>query len=161
METSDTNATHRQLTVGQLAKRSGVAVTALHFYESKGLISSQRNAGNQRRYPRETLRRVALIKVAQRLGIPLANIHSALLKLPEGRTPTKADWENLSAQWRKELDARISQLTALRDQLSGCIGCGCLSMEACPLRNWADKLGEQGSGAVLLDSTASAAESAS
>lgn len=151
MKTSDTDSTHRQLTVGQLAKRSGVAVTALHFYESKGLISSQRNAGNQRRYPRETLRRVALIKVAQRLGIPLATVHAALLSLPEGRTPTRADWENLSAQWRQDLDDRISQLTALRDQLSGCIGCGCLSMEACPLRNWADRLGEQGSGAVLLD----------
>jgi len=142
---------NRQLTVGQLATRSGVAVTALHFYESKGLISSQRNAGNQRRYPREMLRRVALIKVAQRLGLPLASIHAALQTLPEGRTPTAADWQKLSAQWKAELDDRINRLTALRDQLDGCIGCGCLSMDACPLRNWGDKLGEQGSGPQLLE----------
>ncbi len=142
---------NRQLTVGQLATRSGVAVTALHFYESKGLISSQRNAGNQRRYPREMLRRVALIKVAQRLGLPLASIHAALQTLPEGRTPTAADWQKLSEQWKTELDDRINRLTALRDQLNGCIGCGCLSMDACPLRNWGDKLGEQGSGPQLLE----------
>lgn len=141
----------RQLTVGQLATRSGVAVTALHFYESKGLISSQRNAGNQRRYPRAMLRRVALIKVAQRLGLPLASIHAALQTLPEGRTPTAADWHKLSAQWKTELDDRINRLTALRDQLTGCIGCGCLSMDACPLRNWGDVLGEQGSGPQLLE----------
>ena len=141
----------KQLTVGQLAARSGVAVTALHFYEAKGLISSQRNAGNQRRYPRDVLRRVALIKVAQRLGIPLANIHAALQTLPENRTPTAADWNKLSAQWKSELDDRIARLTDLRDQLSGCIGCGCLSMQACPLRNWGDQLAEQGNGAVLLD----------
>ncbi|MET0126651.1 redox-sensitive transcriptional activator SoxR [Pseudomonas caspiana] len=141
----------KQLTVGQLAARSGVAVTALHFYETKGLISSQRNAGNQRRYPREMLRRVALIKVAQRLGIPLASIHAALQTLPEKRTPTAADWNKLSAQWKDELDDRIARLTDLRDQLTGCIGCGCLSMQACPLRNWGDKLGEQGNGPVLLD----------
>jgi len=141
----------KQLSVGQLAARSGVTVTALHFYETKGLISSQRNAGNQRRYPREMLRRVALIKVAQRLGIPLANIHAALQTLPENRTPTVADWDKLSVQWKTELDDRIARLTELRDQLTGCIGCGCLSMQACPLRNWGDQLGEKGSGAVLLD----------
>ena len=141
----------KQLSVGQLAARSGVTVTALHFYETKGLISSQRNAGNQRRYPREMLRRVALIKVAQRLGIPLANIHAALQTLPENRTPTAADWDKLSVQWKTELDDRIARLTELRDQLTGCIGCGCLSMQACPLRNWGDQLGEKGSGAVLLD----------
>ncbi len=146
-----TDSVGKQLSVGQLAARSGVTVTALHFYETKGLISSQRNAGNQRRYPREMLRRVALIKVAQRLGIPLANIHAALQTLPENRTPTAADWNKLSAQWKTELDDRIARLTDLRDQLTGCIGCGCLSMQACPLRNWGDQLGEQGSGAVLLD----------
>lgn len=141
----------QQLSVGQLAARSGVAVTALHFYESKGLISSQRNAGNQRRYPREMLRRVALIKVAQRLGLPLASIHAALQALPEGRTPTAADWQKLSEQWRSELDDRITRLTELRDQLTGCIGCGCLSMQACPLRNWGDELASQGAGPQLLD----------
>lgn len=139
------------LSVGQLAARSGVAVTALHFYESKGLISSQRNAGNQRRYAREMLRRVALIKVAQRLGIPLANIHAALEALPHGRTPTAEDWENLSQRWKVELDERIQRLSDLRDQLTGCIGCGCLSMKACPLRNWGDELASKGAGPQLLD----------
>ncbi|MFI8646896.1 redox-sensitive transcriptional activator SoxR [Pseudomonas iridis] len=142
---------HKPLTVGEVAARSGVAVTALHFYESKGLIRSQRNAGNQRRYARAVLRRVALIKVAQRLGIPLAQIGEALKVLPDDRAPTAADWQFLSQQWRQELDERINQLTLLRDRLNGCIGCGCLSMEACPLRNQGDVLGEQGPGAHFLD----------
>lgn len=151
MNSTDLHPHSHELTVGQLAARSGVAVTALHFYESKGLISSQRNAGNQRRYPRAMLRRVALIKVAQKLGIPLATIHAALQSLPQGRTPTAADWNALSAQWKTDLDDRIARLTALRDQLTGCIGCGCLSMEACPLRNGNDQLGKQGSGPQLLE----------
>lgn len=141
---------HKELSVGQLAQRSGVAVTALHFYESKGLIHSSRNPGNQRRYPREVLRRVALIKVAQRLGIPLAEIGAALKSLPDHRAPTAADWKLLSEKWSNDLDERIRQLSLLRDKLNGCIGCGCLSMEACPLRNYGDVLGEQGSGAQLL-----------
>ncbi|MEX3777228.1 redox-sensitive transcriptional activator SoxR [Pseudomonas sp. MYb118] len=145
---------HKELTVGQLAARSGVAVTALHFYESKGLIRSNRNQGNQRRYPREVLRRVALIKVAQRLGIPLAEIGAALQSLPDNRAPTAADWKTLSEKWSRELDERINQLTLLRDKLNGCIGCGCLSMEACPLRNMGDVLGELGVGAQLLESGA-------
>lgn len=136
----------KPLTVGEVAARSGVAVTALHFYETKGLIKSQRNAGNQRRYGREVLRRVALIKVAQRLGIPLAQIGDALQMLPDDRAPTAADWKILSERWRRELDQRIEQLLLLRDRLDGCIGCGCLSMEACPLRNHGDVLGEQGPG---------------
>ncbi|MFC3938903.1 redox-sensitive transcriptional activator SoxR [Pseudomonas gingeri NCPPB 3146 = LMG 5327] len=143
--------TDKALTVGQLAARSGVSVSALHFYESRGLIKSNRNAGNQRRYPREVLRRVSLIKVAQRLGIPLAEIHLALQALPEGRAPTAADWKNLSEQWKDELDERIARLTRLRDKLNGCIGCGCLSMESCPLRNQGDVLGEQGAGPQLLE----------
>ncbi|MBC3363671.1 redox-sensitive transcriptional activator SoxR [Pseudomonas sp. SWRI154] len=142
---------HKQLTVGQVAARSGVAVTALHFYESKGLIKSTRNTGNQRRYPREVLRRVALIKVAQRLGIPLAEIGEALKNLPDNRAPTATDWKVLSAQWGRNLDERINQLVALRDRLNGCIGCGCLSMESCPLRNHGDVLGKLGPGAHLLD----------
>ncbi|VVP63382.1 redox-sensitive transcriptional activator SoxR [Pseudomonas fluorescens] len=142
---------HKPLTVGEVAARSGVAVTALHFYETKGLIKSQRNAGNQRRYARAVLRRVALIKVAQRLGIPLAEIGEALKVLPDDRAPTAADWKVLSQQWQRELDKRINQLTLLRDRLNGCIGCGCLSMEACPLRNQGDVLGEQGPGAHFLD----------
>ncbi|MGY4818411.1 redox-sensitive transcriptional activator SoxR [Pseudomonas chlororaphis subsp. piscium] len=142
---------HKELTVGQVAARSGVAVTALHFYETKGLIKSNRNAGNQRRYPREVLRRVALIKVAQRLGIPLAEIGQALRSLPDHRAPTAADWRRLSEQWSHELDERIKQLTLMRDRLNGCIGCGCLSMQDCPLRNQGDQLGERGPGAQLLE----------
>jgi MerR family redox-sensitive transcriptional activator SoxR len=141
----------RVLTVGEVAKRSGVAVSALHFYESKGLIQSSRSPGNQRRYPREVLRRVAVIKVAQRVGIPLSSIRDALMTLPEGRTPSAADWSLMSSMWRAELDNRIGRLTRLRDQLTGCIGCGCLSIEACPLRNPSDILAEQGSGPRLLD----------
>jgi MerR family transcriptional regulator, redox-sensitive transcriptional activator SoxR len=134
------------LTVGEVAARSGVAVSTLHFYETKGLISSQRNQGNQRRYAREVLRRVAIIKVAQRVGIPLAEIRDALKALPRGRAPTAADWSRLSARWREDLDQRITQLTQLRDQLTGCIGCGCLSVDTCPLRNPWDVLSEQGPG---------------
>ncbi|TRO25695.1 redox-sensitive transcriptional activator SoxR [Ectopseudomonas mendocina] len=141
----------RPLTVGQVAERSGVAVSTLHFYETKGLIHSQRNAGNQRRYRRDVLRRVALIKVAQRLGIPLADIGLALSTLPCDHMPTAADWQQLSAQWQRDLDALIEQMTRLRDQLTGCIGCGCLSMQDCPLRNPSDELGAQGAGARLLE----------
>lgn len=140
-----------ELTVGEIAHRSGIAVSALHFYEAKGLIHSFRNQGNQRRYPREVLRRVAIIKVAQRLGIPLAGIREALAALPESRTPTAADWKRLSARWKADLNDRIARLTQLRDQLDGCIGCGCLSMKACPLRNPWDELGAQGPGPRLLD----------
>ncbi|QSL91509.1 redox-sensitive transcriptional activator SoxR [Ectopseudomonas toyotomiensis] len=141
----------RPLSVGQMAERSGVAVSTLHFYEAKGLIHSQRNAGNQRRYRRDVLRRVAIIKVAQRLGIPLADIGAALATLPCDHMPTAADWQQLSAQWQRDLNARIEQLTRLRDQLTGCIGCGCLSMQDCPLRNPSDELGAQGAGARLLE----------
>src|ERR1700678_3233221 len=119
---------HHELTVGEVAARSGVAVSTLHFYESKGLIKSSRNPGNQRRYAREVLRRVAVIKVAQRTGIPLASIRTALKALPAERTPTSEDWKKLSARWREELDNRIERLTRLRDQLGHCIGCGCLSL---------------------------------
>ncbi|HEY6489588.1 MAG: redox-sensitive transcriptional activator SoxR [Terracidiphilus sp.] len=139
------------LTVGQVAARSGVAISALHFYETEGLIHSWRNGGNQRRYPREVLRRVAVIKVAQRTGIPLAEIRAALATLPDERTPSAADWKRLSTVWGADLDARIERLTRLRDQLSGCIGCGCLSLGVCPLRNPWDALGEQGPGPRLLD----------
>ncbi|MGA4529464.1 redox-sensitive transcriptional activator SoxR [Ectopseudomonas chengduensis] len=141
----------RPLSVGQIAERSGVAVSTLHFYETKGLIHSQRNVGNQRRYRRDVLRRVALIKVAQRLGIPLADIGLALSTLPCDHMPTAADWQQLSTQWQRDLDARIEQLTRLRDQLTGCIGCGCLSMQDCPLRNPSDELGAQGAGPRLLE----------
>jgi len=140
----------RELTVGEVAERSDVAVSALHFYESKGLISSWRTSGNQRRYSRDVLRRVAIIKVAQSTGIPLAEIREALATLPNGRTPTARDWAKLSAGWREDLDQRIRQLSQLRDRLEGCIGCGCLSMDSCPLRNPGDQAAEQGSGALYL-----------
>ncbi|MGK9053809.1 redox-sensitive transcriptional activator SoxR [Neorhizobium petrolearium] len=140
-----------ELTVGEVAERSGVAVSTLHFYETKGLIKSWRNRGNQRRYPRVVLRRVAVIKVAQRTGIPLADIAEALSVLPHDRPLTAKDWQGLSETWKKKLDQRIASLTALRDQLTGCIGCGCLSMQDCPLRNPYDVLGEKGAGPLLLD----------
>ncbi|MBB6171618.1 MerR family redox-sensitive transcriptional activator SoxR [Nocardiopsis mwathae] len=136
----------RELTVGQVAERSGVAVSALHFYERKGLITSRRTAGNQRRYRRDTLRRVAFIRVSQRVGIPLDRIRQALAGLPEERTPTQEDWAYLSEQWRGELDARIRQLEKLRDDLTGCIGCGCLSLERCVLSNPHDECGQEGPG---------------
>lgn len=139
------------LTPGEVAKRSGVAVSALHFYESKGLIQSTRNSGNQRRYRRDVLRYVAIIKVAQRIGIPLSTISEALGVLPEGQRMNTKAWKQLSSQWREELDRRIHTLTALRDDLDGCIGCGCLSHRDCPLRNPDDRLGENGSGARLLE----------
>ncbi|MFR9800267.1 redox-sensitive transcriptional activator SoxR [Streptomyces sp. MS06] len=139
---------HR-LTVGQLAARSGVAVSALHFYEAKGLISSSRTVGNQRRYARDALRRVAFVRAAQRVGIPLATIREALASLPEERTPTREDWARLSEAWRAELDERITQLTRLRDHLSDCIGCGCLSLNACVLSNPDDAYGERRTGSRL------------
>jgi MerR family transcriptional regulator, redox-sensitive transcriptional activator SoxR len=136
-----------ELTVGQLAARSGVAVSALHFYEAKGLITSRRTVGNQRRYSRDTLRRVAFIRVSQNVGVPLADIGVALGSLPEERTPTKADWQRLSQTWRAGLDERIRRLQQLRDHLDDCIGCGCLSMQSCQLSNPGDTLGGQGPGA--------------
>ncbi|MCA2176930.1 redox-sensitive transcriptional activator SoxR [Nonomuraea glycinis] len=141
----------RELTVGQLAERSGVAVSALHFYETKGLISSRRTAGNQRRYSRDTLRRVAFVRLSQRLGIPLKTIKDALAELPEERTPTRDDWARLSGAWRRELDDRIEQLQRLRDDLTDCIGCGCLSLDRCALANPYDRLGEEGPGARRID----------
>jgi MerR family transcriptional regulator, redox-sensitive transcriptional activator SoxR len=141
----------RELTVGELAARSGVAVSTLHFYEAKGLITSWRNRGNQRRYPRGMLRVVAIIKVAQSTGVPLAAIRETLTALPEGRAPTMKDWSRLSATWRADLDNRIAKLTRLRDQLNDCIGCGCLSLKSCPLRNPLDELSKQGPGPRLLD----------
>ncbi|WP_353157163.1 redox-sensitive transcriptional activator SoxR [Salinisphaera shabanensis] len=148
------NSAHRkELSVGEVAHRSGVAVSALHFYESKGLISSRRNTGNQRRYTRDVLRVVSLIKVAQRVGIPLAEIGEALATLPERRAPSADDWRRLSDHWKNRLEERIDHLVKLRDQLDGCIGCGCLSLEACPLRNPDDIAAQAGPGARLFDPT--------
>jgi len=138
------------LSVGEVAQRSGVAVSTLHFYEGKGLISSERTESNHRRYPRAVLRRVAFIRVAQRVGIPLADIARALEGLPARSAPSRADWTRLSAQWRAELDERMAQLKKLRDQLDDCIGCGCLSIDRCRLRNPTDRLGNEGAGPQRL-----------
>jgi MerR family redox-sensitive transcriptional activator SoxR len=151
MDTIPTVPSGRFLSVGEVAERSGLAVSALHFYERKGLISSIRSRGNQRRYGRDVLRRLGIIKVAQRVGIPLSEIEAAFATLPQGRTPTVADWQKLSAIWKDDLDARIARLSLLRDRLTGCIGCGCLSIESCPLRNPCDRLGREGPGARLLE----------
>lgn len=142
---------HEELSVGEVAARSGVSISALHFYEAQGLIASRRSNGNQRRYTRGVLRRVAIIKVAQRAGIALKEIRSAFSTLPDGRTPNTADWTRLSAAWQAELNDRIARLSRLRDLLDLCIGCGCLSVTACPLRNPGDQLSEEGSGPRLLD----------
>lgn len=141
----------RELGVGEVARRSGVAVSTVHFYEAEGLIASRRTAGNQRRFPRGVLRRIAIIKVAQRTGIPLAVIGAALACLPVDQPVTQADWQSLSAGWKADLDDRIARLTRLRDQLGRCIGCGCLSLGECPLRNPLDMLSAEGSGPRLLD----------
>ncbi|GAA1097458.1 MULTISPECIES: redox-sensitive transcriptional activator SoxR [Tsukamurella] len=138
--------TTREFSVGQLAARSGVAVSALHFYEREGLITARRTSGNQRRYPREMLRRVAFIRISHRVGIPLSTIREALETLPNGRTPTRTDWERLSRYWHDDLSHRIDELTRLRDNLTDCIGCGCLSMASCALANPHDALATTGVG---------------
>ena len=139
-----------ELTPGEMAQRSGVAVSALHFYEREGLITSRRTSGNQRRYTRETIRRVAFIRMSQRLGIPLSRIRDALATLPTNRVPTSKDWARLSAGWRADLDERILHLQRLRDNLAGCIGCGCLSLKVCALSNPGDVLAQRGPGAARL-----------
>lgn len=138
------------LPVGEVARRSGVSVSTLHFYEAKGLISSQRTQGNQRRYARDVLRRVAFIRVAQGVGIALADIEAALATLPATAAPARADWKRLSTAWRADLNERISQLQKLRDTLDDCIGCGCLSIDRCRLRNPFDKLSKKGPGPQRL-----------
>ena len=139
------------LSVGQVSKRSGVSVSTLHFYEDKKLIQAVRNSGNQRRYFKDVLRRIGVIKAAQKVGISLKNIQLAMNFLPKDQAPNKKDWEKLSTQWQDELDKKINHLTALRKNLSSCIGCGCLSLKACPLYNPNDELGNKQTGAVLLE----------
>jgi len=138
------------LTVGQVAKRSGVAVSTIHFYEVKGLITSWRTNGNQRRYPRSVLRQVSIIKVAQQLGIPLAEVKETLGPLPTDQIPTAKDWQVIATGWRGRLDERIERLTLLRDRLTSCIGCGCLSLRRCALSNPDDVVAARGPGAVYL-----------
>jgi MerR family redox-sensitive transcriptional activator SoxR len=138
------------LAIGDFAVRSGVAPSALRYYENQGLIRSTRTGGNQRRYHRAELRRVAFIRIAQQVGVSLDEIREALAELPENRTPTKADWSRLSARWRRKLEDRIALMEKLRDQLTGCIGCGCLSMQRCKLINPDDRLAATGSGPRTL-----------
>ncbi|MFC0602726.1 redox-sensitive transcriptional activator SoxR [Streptomyces palmae] len=136
----------RELTVGELSERSGVPASALRFYERQGLIHSRRTTGNQRRYTRDTLRRVAFVRASQRVGMPLAQIRDVLALFPEDHVLTKEDWARISECWRRDLDERIEQLENLRDHLSDCIGCGCLSISKCVLTNPYDKLAEEGAG---------------
>jgi MerR family redox-sensitive transcriptional activator SoxR len=138
------------MTIGELSARSGVSASALRFYERQGLIAAQRTSGNQRRYPGVTLRRVALVQAGKAAGIPLERIRAALETLPEGKSPTKRDWERLSSSWRAELDRRIATLEAIRGRLTTCIGCGCLSLKTCALLNPGDEAAARGPGAHYL-----------
>ncbi len=138
------------LTIGELAERAGVATSALRFYESKGLIESERTDGNQRRYTRATLRRVALVRAAQAVGLSLREAAEALETLPHDRTPNKRDWQRLSRSWRRQIDGQIADLSALRDELTDCIGCGCLSLRSCAIFNPSDAVAERGAGARYL-----------
>lgn len=139
-----------ELTIGQVSARSGIATSALRFYEEIGLITSHRTGGNQRRYDRSVLRTVSVIRAAQEVGLSLSEIADALDALPDGRTPTKKDWSRLATRWRVELDNRINELVALRDNLGDCIGCGCLSLRSCALFNPGDSLASSGTGARLI-----------
>lgn len=139
-----------QMAIGELARRAGVAASTLRFYEAEGLLAGSRTAGGHRQYPRHALRRVAFIRAAQNVGLSLPQIKAALATLPEARTPTKADWAKLSASWAPLLDARIAALQQLRERLTGCIGCGCLSLKACALYNPRDEASATGPGARLL-----------
>ncbi|MGK5737832.1 redox-sensitive transcriptional activator SoxR [Micromonospora sp. URMC 103] len=141
---------HESLTIGQLSERSGVAPSALRYYERLGLIRAERTGGNQRRYARAELRRVAFIRISQQVGISLEEIRAALDSLPAGRTPTASDWARLSTTWRERLNERIRLMTKLRDDLDSCIGCGCLSLQRCTLYNPGDTLGSEGPGARLV-----------
>jgi MerR family transcriptional regulator, redox-sensitive transcriptional activator SoxR len=140
----------RELSIGQLSARSGVSQSALRFYERKGLIAADRSTGNQRRYPTATLRRVALVQAGKAAGIPLERIRAALDTLPADRPPTKRDWERVSRNWRAELDDRIATLEGIRGRLTGCIGCGCLSLRRCALLNPGDEAAGRGPGAHYL-----------
>jgi MerR family transcriptional regulator, redox-sensitive transcriptional activator SoxR len=140
-----------ELTIGELSERSGIATSAIRYYEARGLVRSRRTPGNQRRYARAELRRLAFIRTAQRVGLSLEEVEEALAALPSNRTPTKADWSRLSRGWRPRLDDQIRQLERLRDALDSCIGCGCLSLRRCRLSNPDDEVADRGPGPVLLE----------
>ncbi|MEP2781056.1 MAG: redox-sensitive transcriptional activator SoxR [Pseudoruegeria sp.] len=140
----------RGLTIGQISERTGLATSAIRFYDSQGVVHPFRTDGGQRRYERADIRRLSFVMIAQSMGFSIAQIKEALLKLPENRTPTKADWEKLSRSFRKDLDARIEQMEALREKLDGCIGCGCLSLSKCRLYNPKDRIKAKGPGPRYL-----------
>lgn len=140
----------RDLSIGEIAARTGMAVSAVRFYESEGLIESTRTSGNQRRFSRDTLRRIGFVRAAQRVGLSLDEIREALVGLPTSRTPTRADWSRLSRAWRSRLDEQIARLEKLRDDLDSCIGCGCLSLDTCALYNLDDAAAALGPGARYL-----------
>ena len=142
--------TLKEFSPAEVAARTGVAVSALHFYERRGLIHSRRTSGNQRRYDRDVIRRVAVIRLANELGIPLSRVAESFSAMPHDRPLSKDDWAGLSSRWKGDLERRITLLSRLRDELTGCIGCGCLSMEKCPLVNPEDRLGAEGSGPIRL-----------
>ncbi|MFB4354607.1 redox-sensitive transcriptional activator SoxR [Microbacterium sp. LS_15] len=144
------HAADEPLTIGEMSRRTGVAPSALHFYESLGLIASTRTPGNQRRYARHMLRRVSLITVAKRLGIPLSDVQEAFADVPLTQTPSHDDWQRASRRWKRELEKRREGIERLERELTGCIGCGCLSMKACGLLNPDDALGSQGAGPQRL-----------
>jgi MerR family redox-sensitive transcriptional activator SoxR len=138
------------LTIGELSHRSGVASSALRFYEDIGLLDAERTSGNQRRYARHMLRRVAFIRAAQRVGLTLDEIRGALATLPDRRTPTKADWQRVARDWTDRIDRQIDELRLLKGKLTGCVGCGCLSLRTCTLTNPDDYQGEKGIGPAWL-----------
>ena len=138
------------LSIGELARRTGLSVSAIRYYEEKGLVEPWRTGGNQRRFLRSDIRRLSFILIAQRLGLSLGEIQEAMKRLPQGRTPTAADWSRISGTIRMRIDAQIAQLEKVRDDLDGCIGCGCLSLKKCALYNANDKWGESGSGPRVL-----------
>jgi MerR family redox-sensitive transcriptional activator SoxR len=144
------NSREGHLGIGELARRAGVAASALRYYEAQGLIAGTRSSGGQRLYPRHVLRRVAFIRAAQAIGLSLEGVRASLAGLPDHRTPTKADWERLARDWQPLLDARIAELQTLKRKLASCIGCGCLSLKACALYNPHDKAGREGTGARYI-----------
>lgn len=141
---------NKELSIGQIAERTGINITAIRFYEEEDLLKPLRNAGGQRRFDRSDIRRLSFIKITQQLGFSLAEVKSALASLPHNRTPTRSDWQKLSSQFAKEIEGRIAGLTQLRDKLDGCIGCGCLSMKKCGLYNPQDSAAQFGAGPRFL-----------
>lgn len=139
-----------RLSIGQLAERTGLSVSAIRYYETQGLVAAERNAGGQRRFLRSDIRRLSFVLIAQQFGFTIDQIRAQLHTLPEGRTPTKRDWARISRSFRRELEAKIETLSRLRDQLDGCIGCGCLSLQKCALYNPDDRARHKGAGPRYL-----------